>query len=39
MYYCANENNINTDIQKSSNYNLIKGNLCDKSLLDYILRY
>ena len=38
MYYCANENNINKEIQQSSNYNLIKGNLCDKSLLDYILK-
>lgn len=38
MYYCANKNNINTEIQQSSNYNLIKGNLCDKSLLDYILK-
>ena len=27
MYYCANKNNINTEIQQSSNYNLIKGKI------------
>lgn len=37
MYYCANENNILEDIQKSDNYRLIKGNLCDSSLISDVL--
>lgn len=37
MYYCADENNIIEEIRKSSNYKLIKGNLCDKNFVKYIL--
>ena len=38
MYYCANENNIKKNIQESKDYKLIEGNLCDKNLIDYILK-
>lgn len=37
MYYCADENNINKDIQKSNNYNLVKGNLCSSDLVSHLL--
>ena len=37
MYYCANENNIREKIRKSSNYVLVKGNLCDYNLIEYII--
>ena len=37
MYYCANQNNINEDIQKSNNYNLVKGNLCSSDLVSHLL--
>ena len=29
MYYCANENNVDTNIRYHRNYILMKGNLCD----------
>ena len=38
MYYCADENNINEDIISSDRYTLIKGNLQNKGLLDYIFQ-
>ena len=37
MYYCANENNINENIRISSYYKLIKGNLCDKNFIKYVI--
>jgi len=37
MYYCANENNVNEEIRNSSNYTLIKGNLCNQDLLKEVL--
>ncbi len=37
MYYCANEQNVHINIRESSKYNLIKGNVCDADLMDYIL--
>jgi dTDP-glucose 4,6-dehydratase len=37
MYYCANENNIKENIRNSSNYKLIKGNLCDINFLKYVI--
>lgn len=37
MHYCANENNVNEEIRKNPNYILVKGNLCDGDLMDYIL--
>lgn len=39
MYYCANENNINTKIRNSPLYTLIKGNLCSKDLVSHILEH
>ena len=38
MYYCADENNINEYIRNSDRYTLIKGNLQNKGLLDYIFQ-
>ena len=38
MYYCADENNISEDIISSDRYTLIKGNLQNKGLLDYIFQ-
>jgi dTDP-glucose 4,6-dehydratase len=37
MYYCANKNNVNKDIQESSRYTLVQGNLCSFDLVTYIL--
>jgi dTDP-glucose 4,6-dehydratase len=37
MYYCANINNIRNDIRNSKRYHFIKGNLCSKDLVDYVL--
>jgi UDP-glucose 4,6-dehydratase len=37
MYYCANENNVEETIRNGPNYKLIKGNLCDKNFVSYIL--
>ncbi len=37
MYYCANELNINEEVRISPNYTLIKGNLCDKNFVRYVL--
>jgi UDP-glucose 4,6-dehydratase len=37
MYYCANENNVLENIRNSANYQLVKGNLCDYNLVDYVI--
>ncbi len=37
MYYCADENNVEKNIRDSTNYKLIKGNLCDKNFLSYVI--
>jgi dTDP-glucose 4,6-dehydratase len=37
MYYCANELNINKHIRNSNNYKLIKGNLCNKDLINEVV--
>lgn len=37
MYYCADEKNIEENIRNSSNYKLIKGNLCDINFLKYVV--
>lgn len=37
MYYCANENNVGKHIRDSLNYQLVKGNLCDYNLVDYVI--
>jgi len=37
MYYCANKENIEKSIQKSSRYILVKGNLCSPDLVSHIL--
>ena len=37
MYYCAEENNVNEEIRKSPNYQLVVGNICDANLINYIL--
>ena len=38
MYYCANEDNVFEYIRKSSNYVLVKGNLCNTSLVEETLK-
>jgi len=38
MYYCANEKNVNESIRNSQNYKFVKGNLCEKDLVMYILK-
>ena len=38
IYYCANENNVYKSIRNNPNYTLIKGNLCDSSLINDLLR-
>lgn len=37
MYYCANQDNVFKDIQNSSRYTLIKGNLTSFDLIEFIL--
>ena len=37
LYYCADINNIKPEVRNSGNYYFIKGNLCDESLLTFIL--
>ncbi len=37
MYYCANENNVDENVRLSSNYKLIKGNLCDINFVKYVV--
>ena len=37
LYYCADINNINPEVRNSGNYHFIKGNLCDESLLTFVL--
>jgi dTDP-glucose 4,6-dehydratase len=38
MYYCADENNVNSSIRNCDKYTLVKGNLCDSDLINHILR-
>jgi dTDP-glucose 4,6-dehydratase len=38
MYYCANEKNINDNIRSSSNYHLVKGNVCNEDLVNLLLQ-
>jgi len=37
MYYCSNENNVKKHIRESTNYTLIKGNLCSMDLVRHTL--
>ena len=39
LYYCADVNNINKKVRKSSRYNLVKGNICSEDLVSHILDY
>ena len=38
MYYCADENNLDSFIRNSDKYTLVKGNLCEQDLVNHILR-
>ena len=38
LYYCANENNVRSDIINSKRYNLIKGNIRSEDLINHILK-
>ena len=38
LYYCADKNNVSTDIQNSDNYTFIEGNLQSFDLLKYIFK-
>jgi len=38
MYYCADEKNINDNIISSSNYHLVKGNVCNEDLVSLLLQ-
>jgi dTDP-glucose 4,6-dehydratase len=38
IYYCANENNILENIRRDPKYVFIKGNLCDMSLVENIIK-
>ena len=37
LYYCADEENVNEEIRKSTNYHFIKGNICDYDLVYNII--
>jgi len=39
LYYCADVNNINKKVRKSSRYKLVKGNICSEDLVSHILDY
>jgi len=39
MYYCANESNVNPEVQASSRYTFIKGNLVSMDLVSYVLKH
>lgn len=39
MYYAADKNNINKEIQNSEQYILVEGNLCSEDLIKYVLEY
>ena len=38
MYYCADEQNVKSDIRNGQNYTLVKGNICDNDLVSHILK-
>ena len=38
MYYCADKDNVNANIQRNKNYIFINGNLCDQKLINNILK-
>jgi dTDP-glucose 4,6-dehydratase/UDP-glucose 4,6-dehydratase len=38
LYYCADINNVNENIQNNKNYAFLKGNLCDSTLIDNVLK-
>jgi len=38
LYYCADENNVNENIQTNKNYVFVKGNLCDSALISKLLK-
>ena len=38
MYYCANKNFINSEVQNSGRYKFVKGNICDSKLVTNILK-
>lgn len=38
LNYCANKNNVLKKIQESKRYEFIKGNICSKDFIDYILK-
>ena len=37
MYYCASETNVDELIRESNNYELVKGNLCDREMIRRVL--
>ncbi len=39
LYYCANEENVRSDIRTSNRYTFIKGNICSKDLVSYTLKH
>jgi len=39
MYYCANEDNVNSMVRESSRYTFIKGNLCSMDLVQHVLNF
>ena len=38
LYYCADKNNINQEIQQDPKYYFVKGNLCSSDLVSHILQ-
>ena len=39
LYYCASEDNVRSDIRNSDRYTLVKGNICSKDLMTYVLEH
>ncbi len=38
MYYCASEENVDTEIRGHADYTLVKGNICSEDLVNHILQ-
>lgn len=38
LYYCADVNNVNENIQNNARYIFVKGNLCDSTLISKLLK-
>lgn len=38
LYYCADKDNVKKEIQNDNRYTFVKGNICDKELINHLLK-